>query len=100
MTTGMLTKAWTAVHRKHHSKVETEEDRHSPQVKGLKEVVTRGAELYRTSARDQETLEKYGKGTPDDWLRISQSEEANELGGTNPNERRRVRRCDLLNGFP
>jgi stearoyl-CoA desaturase (Delta-9 desaturase) len=68
MTTGMLTKAWTAVHRKHHARVETAEDPHSPQVLGLKTVLSTGAELYRTSARNQETLDKYGKGTPDDWL--------------------------------
>jgi stearoyl-CoA desaturase (Delta-9 desaturase) len=68
MSTGMLTKAWTAVHRKHHARVETEEDPHSPQVKGIKLVMSRGAELYRSAACDPETLAKYGKGTPDDWF--------------------------------
>ncbi|NKC14618.1 MAG: acyl-CoA desaturase [Gammaproteobacteria bacterium] len=68
LTTGMLTKAWTAVHRKHHARVETVEDPHSPQVLGLRKVLLEGAELYRVSARDPEVLEKYGKGTPDDWL--------------------------------
>lgn len=68
MTTGMLTKGWTAVHRKHHARCETEEDPHSPQVLGIKEVLTRGAELYREHAKDPETLAKYGKGTPDDWF--------------------------------
>lgn len=68
MTTGMVTKEWAAVHRKHHAKCETEADPHSPQVKGLREVLLRGAELYRQEADNAETLERYGKGTPDDWL--------------------------------
>ncbi len=68
LTTGMVTKEWTAVHRKHHAKCETEADPHSPQVKGLKEVLLRGAELYREEADNAETLERYGKGTPDDWM--------------------------------
>jgi stearoyl-CoA desaturase (delta-9 desaturase) len=68
LTTGMVTREWTAVHRKHHAKCETEDDPHSPQVKGLREVLLRGAELYQTEAADSETLKQYGKGTPNDWL--------------------------------
>ena len=68
LTTGMVTKAWAAIHRKHHAKCETAEDPHSPQVLGLKKVLWQGAELYRAEARNKETLEKYGHGTPDDWL--------------------------------
>ena len=68
LTTGMVTKQWAAVHRKHHAKCETEEDPHSPIVKGIKKVFWEGAELYRTEAKKQETLDKYGHGTPDDWL--------------------------------
>ena len=68
MTTGMVTKEWTAIHRKHHAKVETEDDPHSPQVKGLKKVLWQGAELYRKESRNKETLERYGEGTPDDWM--------------------------------
>ena len=68
LTTGMGTKEWTAVHRKHHAKCETEGDPHSPVVKGLDEVLWRGAELYKDETANAETLEKYGKGTPDDWL--------------------------------
>ena len=66
-TTGMATKAWTAVHRKHHALTETEEDPHSPKVKGLMTVLFQGVECYR-DAITPETLEKYGRGTPDDWL--------------------------------
>jgi stearoyl-CoA desaturase (delta-9 desaturase) len=68
MTTGMETKQWTAVHRKHHAKVETAEDPHSPQVKGIRQVMWEGAELYRKETRNQETMDRYGEGTPDDWM--------------------------------
>lgn len=68
LTTGMVTKAWAAIHRKHHAKCETAEDPHSPQVLGLKKVLLEGAELYRAEAKNAETLEKYGHGTPDDWI--------------------------------
>ena len=68
LTTGIVTKEWVAIHRKHHAKCETAEDPHSPQVKGLSEVLWRGTELYRAEARNQQTLTQYGRGTPDDWL--------------------------------
>ncbi len=68
MTTGMCTKDWTSIHRKHHAKVETLDDPHSPQVKGIFTVLLQGAELYRKEKQNQETLERYGEGTPDDWL--------------------------------
>jgi fatty-acid desaturase len=67
LTTGMQTKDWTAIHRKHHAKCETEEDPHSPVTRGLNTVMWQGAELYR-AGKTPETLEKYGKGTPDDWI--------------------------------
>jgi len=67
LTTGMATKGWTAVHRKHHAKCETEEDPHSPVVLGIGKVLKEGAELYRAGIT-KETLDKYGKGTPEDWL--------------------------------
>ena len=68
MTTGMVTKEWTAIHRKHHAKVETPDDPHSPQVKGFWTVFLEGAELYRKESRNKETMERYGEGTPDDWV--------------------------------
>ena len=68
LTTGMVTKAWSAIHRKHHAKCETEEDPHSPQVLGIKKVFWEGSELYRKEAKNQETLNKYGHGSPDDWI--------------------------------
>ena len=68
LTTGMVTKEWAAIHRKHHAKCETVDDPHSPQVLGIKTVLSRGAELYKKESRNQETLDKFGHGTPDDWL--------------------------------
>ena len=68
MSTGMVTKHWASIHRKHHAKCETAEDPHSPQVLGIKKVFFEGAELYRAEAKNMQTMEKYGHGTPDDWL--------------------------------
>src|SRR5579862_1435624 len=68
MSTGMVTKEWVAIHRKHHAKVETPDDPHSPQVRGINKVFWEGAELYREESKNQHTLEKYGLGTPDDWM--------------------------------
>src|SRR5574343_64767 len=68
MTTSTVTKQWVAVHRKHHAKCETVEDPHSPVTHGIKTVLLQGRELYRDEALKEETLKKYGHGTPDDWL--------------------------------
>jgi len=68
LTTGMVTRQWVAVHRKHHACVETKDDPHSPQIYGVKKLLLEGTELYRAGTKDQETLEKYGHGTPDDWI--------------------------------
>ena len=68
LNTGSSTREWVAVHRKHHALCEREGDPHSPRLFGLKKVLLEGAELYRAEARKSETLEKYAKGTPNDWL--------------------------------
>ncbi|HSW69668.1 MAG TPA: fatty acid desaturase [Gammaproteobacteria bacterium] len=68
LTTGMITKEWAAIHRKHHAKVETADDPHSPQIQGLWRVLFQGTELYKKESRNPETLERYGQGTPDDWM--------------------------------
>jgi stearoyl-CoA desaturase (delta-9 desaturase) len=68
LTTGIVTKEWVAIHRKHHARVETEDDPHSPQRVGVMKVLLEGSELYRKEALDPETLDKYGKQTPDDYL--------------------------------
>jgi len=68
LTTGMVTEEWAAIHRKHHAKCETEEDPHSPVTRGIKKVLLEGSELYRAESKNLETIEKYGHGTPDDWI--------------------------------
>jgi len=68
MSTGMRTVEWVSIHRKHHAKCETDEDPHSPVIKGIKKVFWQGAELYKDEAKNLETLERYGKGCPDDWV--------------------------------
>ena len=67
-TSGMLTREWVAVHRKHHALCETPGDPHSPQVYGLKKVLLEGAELYQDETVNDDTIEKYGRGCPDDWI--------------------------------
>jgi stearoyl-CoA desaturase (delta-9 desaturase) len=68
LTTGMVTREWVAVHRKHHAHCETPSDPHSPRVLGIRRVFWQGAELYRAGIRDRAAVERYGLGTPDDWL--------------------------------
>jgi stearoyl-CoA desaturase (delta-9 desaturase) len=68
LTTGMVTREWVAVHRRHHARCETPEDPHSPQVLGLRKVLWQGAELYRAAIVDEALITRYSHGTPDDWL--------------------------------
>ncbi|PJK08944.1 acyl-CoA desaturase [Lysobacteraceae bacterium NML08-0793] len=68
LTTAMVAREWAAVHRKHHAKCETEEDPHSPMVKGIGKVFWHGVDLYREATRDRASIEQYGKGCPDDWI--------------------------------
>ncbi len=80
LTTAIITIEWVAIHRKHHAKCETEEDPHSPQVKGLNSVLWGGLLLYRKEAQNQETLDKYGRGTPKDWLENNVYRKHSNLG--------------------
>ena len=68
LTTGMVTKEWVAVHRKHHAKCETPQDPHSPQILGIARVLWGGVFLYVRESRDREMVERFGRGTPDDWI--------------------------------
>ncbi len=68
MTTGMITKEWAAIHRKHHAKCETEDDPHSPQILGINKVLFTGVFLYVKESHKPETMTRYGHGTPDDWI--------------------------------
>ncbi|MHB1273296.1 MAG: DesA family fatty acid desaturase [Rhodanobacter sp.] len=68
LTTGMVTREWVAVHRKHHAKVETVDDPHSPMIHGIKKVFWDGVSLYRDACQSRADMEQYGRGTPDDWV--------------------------------
>ncbi|MGA1160371.1 MAG: fatty acid desaturase, partial [Burkholderiaceae bacterium] len=66
--TGMVTREWVSIHRKHHAKCETADDPHSPQTRGISTVMWAGAELYRREAKNTETVQRYSHGTPNDWV--------------------------------
>lgn len=68
LTTATVTKEWVSIHRKHHAKCETVDDPHSPVIKGLKTVLLTGAELYKNEAENEETITRYSKGCPEDWV--------------------------------
>jgi len=68
LTTGMITKEWAAIHRKHHAKCETEDDPHSPRILGINRVLWTGVVLYVQESHKPETMERYGHGTPEDWM--------------------------------
>jgi stearoyl-CoA desaturase (delta-9 desaturase) len=68
LTTGMITKEWAAIHRKHHAKCETEEDPHSPRIHGINKILFTGVVLYVKESHKKEVMERYGHGTPDDWM--------------------------------
>ncbi|NVK40263.1 MAG: transposase [Oceanospirillaceae bacterium] len=68
LTTGMITREWIAVHRKHHAHCDSDGDPHSPQLQGISRVFWQGAELYQQASKDQDSLQRFGKGAPDDWL--------------------------------
>jgi stearoyl-CoA desaturase (delta-9 desaturase) len=68
LTTGIVTRQWVAIHRKHHARVESADDPHSPQIVGIAKVLLQGAELYRLEAKNADTLARFGHGAPQDWL--------------------------------
>ena len=68
LTTGMITKQWVAVHRKHHRFDDAEGDPHSPHVYGIWTVFFKGALLYNNASKDKQMVTQYGVGTPDDWI--------------------------------
>jgi stearoyl-CoA desaturase (delta-9 desaturase) len=80
LTTGMVTREWVGVHRRHHARCETPDDPHSPQVLGLRKVLWEGAELYRDATRQAGLVERYAHGTPDDWLERNLYRRFNFLG--------------------
>jgi stearoyl-CoA desaturase (Delta-9 desaturase) len=68
LTTGMITKQWVAVHRKHHRFSDIDGDPHTPHVYGIWHVLFKGAGLYHSASKDKEMIQQYGVGTPDDWI--------------------------------
>ena len=68
LTTGMVTKQWVAVHRKHHRYSDQQHDPHSPMIYGIRRVLIQGAWLYNTASKDKHMVDTYGVGSPDDWI--------------------------------
>jgi len=82
LTTGMVTKQWVAIHRKHHQKSDVEGDPHSPHVFGIWKVLFKGAFLYHTASKDKVMVDTYGVGTPDDWMERNVYTKHSRLGIT------------------
>jgi stearoyl-CoA desaturase (delta-9 desaturase) len=82
LTTGMVTKEWAAIHRKHHAKCETVDDPHSPQILGINKVLWGGVLLYVKESKNKTTMERYGHGTPDDWMERNIYSKHSRLGVT------------------
>jgi len=82
LTTGMVTKEWVAVHRKHHRYCEESQDPHSPHVHGFYNVLFKGALLYNDAAKDRAMVSYYGVGTPDDWIENNLYSKHSKLGIT------------------
>jgi len=80
LTTGMVTKQWVAVHRKHHRFTEAEGDPHSPHVYGIWRVLFRGAGLYHSASKDSAMVATYGQGTPNDWMEQNIYSKHSKLG--------------------
>ena len=97
-TSGMLTREWVAIHRKHHAFCETVDDPHSPQIYGIRKVLLEGAELYKAEKENPETIEKFGRGTPDDWLERNVYERLPVRRGSCIDGRRRSCCCSVSRG--
>jgi len=82
LTTGMVTKQWVAIHRKHHQKSDVEGDPHSPHVFGIWKILFKGAALYHTASKDKAMIDSYGVGTPDDWMERNVYTKHSRLGIT------------------
>jgi stearoyl-CoA desaturase (delta-9 desaturase) len=82
LTTGMVTKQWVAIHRKHHQKTDAQGDPHSPHVYGIWRVLFGGAGLYHDASKDTDMVGKFGVGTPDDWLEKNVYTKHSRLGIT------------------
>ena len=82
LTTGMVTKQWVAIHRKHHQYSDLAPDPHSPVVYGIWNVLFKGAVLYHIASKDQQLVDQYGVGTPNDWIERNLYSKHSRLGIT------------------
>ena len=80
LTTGMVTKQWVAIHRKHHRFSDVEGDPHTPHVYGIKKVLFKGALLYNDASKDKDMVNTYGVGTPADWMELHLYQPHSRLG--------------------
>lgn len=80
LTTGMVTKQWVAIHRKHHSATDVEGDPHSPHIYGIWQVLFKGAGLYHSASKDTKMVSNFGRGTPDDWIEHNVYSKHSRLG--------------------
>ncbi|HUG78422.1 MAG TPA: fatty acid desaturase [Burkholderiales bacterium] len=80
LTTGMITKEWAAIHRKHHAKCETEDDPHSPRIHGINKILWGGVILYVKESHKPEVMERYGHSTPTDWVERNIYTPGNKVG--------------------
>ena len=80
LTTGMVTKQWVAIHRKHHRFSDVEGDPHTPHVYGIKRVLFKGALLYNDASKDKDMVNTYGVGTPADWMELHLYQPHSRLG--------------------
>jgi len=67
LTTGLSTKEWVAVHRKHHAFTDQEGDPHSPRLMGFWSVQLGNVFLYLKEAKNAQVLERYAKDITPDW---------------------------------
>lgn len=70
LTTGMVTREWVAIHRKHHQASDTPSDPHSPKVHGIWRVLFGGAFLYVKAKQDQDMVNTLSRGCPTDWMEL------------------------------
>jgi stearoyl-CoA desaturase (Delta-9 desaturase) len=82
LTTGMVTKQWVAIHRKHHKDTDVTGDPHSPAIYGIVRVLFGGAFLYHHASKDTVMVNQFGVGTPDDWLERNVYAKHSRLGVT------------------
>jgi stearoyl-CoA desaturase (delta-9 desaturase) len=76
----MVTQQWVAIHRKHHVFSDRVEDPHSPVHYGIWRVLFGGAFLYHAESKNISAVEKYGIGTPNDWIEKSVYSKHSRLG--------------------